>query len=312
MSFLRIIKILTRSYLLPNTKTYSEYSKKGLIKNTARYCYSIWLRHLVLAHKNGLNTSPKSVAEIGPGDSIGMALCALLTGVEEYTIFDSQKNIDKNINYKILDELVILFENMEDIPNDNEFPKINPKLHNYNFPKEILSKSHLKRLLSNVRIQKIRKYIDSFNTNNSKIKYVFNFDKKISSKFDLFISQAVLEHIDNLDEFFIFMRNALKENGYVSHQIDLKSHNIASTWDGHWKYSKMFWEILRGNRLWFINRYTYSEYIKLFDKNRFRTVFIDRNIKIPSFNKSKLAKEFKDMSDIDRQTSGFFIQAEIF
>tara|TARA_X000000950_G_C13896044_1_gene652819 strand:- start:1158 stop:2117 length:960 start_codon:yes stop_codon:yes gene_type:complete len=312
MSILRLLKILSRSYLLPNTKTYSEYGRKGLIKNTARYCYSVWLRHIVIANKNGLNTKPKSVAEIGPGDSLGMALCALITGVEEYTIFDSQKNINKEVNYKILDDLIVLFRNMEDIPNEYEFPEIRPKLDNYNFPREILSKSYLKKMLSNERLKNIRRYIDSFNSNNSKIKYIFNFEKKIISQFDLFISQAVLEHIDNLDEFFFFMRNALKENGYVSHQIDLKSHNISSKWDGHWQYSKIFWKVLRGNRLWFINRYTYSDYIKLFDKNRFRTLFIDRNIKIPSFNKSKLAKEFKYMSDIDRHTSGFFIQAEIF
>src|SRR5689334_17334685 len=46
----------------------------------ARYCYSVWLRHLSLAAANGLDTDPKSVAELGPGDSIGIGIAAVLTG----------------------------------------------------------------------------------------------------------------------------------------------------------------------------------------------------------------------------------------
>lgn len=46
----------------------------------ARYCYSVWLRHLVMAHVRGLNTDPHTLAELGPGDSLGTGLCAVLTG----------------------------------------------------------------------------------------------------------------------------------------------------------------------------------------------------------------------------------------
>ncbi len=34
--------------------------------NSARYCYSVWLRHLVHAYKNGFSTQPTVVAELGP------------------------------------------------------------------------------------------------------------------------------------------------------------------------------------------------------------------------------------------------------
>ena len=308
MQLIRLLKIFIRSYLLPRTKTYSEYSKKGLVKNTARYCYSIWLRHMVLAYKNGFNTNPKYVAEIGPGDSLGTALCALLTGVKEYTIIDSQQNIDKNVNYQILDDLVLMFQNHENIPDEVEFPKIRPLLDDYNFPKEIFDESTINNMLKKKKINQIKNAIDKFNEDNSKIKYIFEFDKTIKSKFDLIISQAVLEHIDDLDSFFIFMKKSLKKEGYYSHQIDLKSHNIASSWDGHWRYSDKFWRILRGKRLWFINRYPMSFYINLLVKYNFRNHFIKRNIMKPSFNRSNLAKEFRNITEEDRETSGFFIQ----
>ena len=39
---------------------------------SARYCYSVWLRHLIHAWKNGLPFRPNRVAELGPGFSIGV------------------------------------------------------------------------------------------------------------------------------------------------------------------------------------------------------------------------------------------------
>ncbi|MBM4372890.1 MAG: hypothetical protein FJ098_14650, partial [Deltaproteobacteria bacterium] len=52
---------------------------------SARYCYSVWLRHLVLAKDRGLlDQVPATVAELGPGDSIGIGLAALLSGATAY------------------------------------------------------------------------------------------------------------------------------------------------------------------------------------------------------------------------------------
>ena len=43
---------------------------------SAKYCYSVYLRHMVMVKKSNLNTSPKVVAELGPGDSLGVGLMA--------------------------------------------------------------------------------------------------------------------------------------------------------------------------------------------------------------------------------------------
>jgi len=57
-------------------------------KANARYCYSVWLRHLSILNENGLNTNPSVVAELGPGDSMGVGLMTLLTGTKKYYAFD--------------------------------------------------------------------------------------------------------------------------------------------------------------------------------------------------------------------------------
>src|SRR5215813_2064256 len=55
---------------------------------SARYCYSVWLRHLLHASANRLNVDPVHVAELGPGLSLGIGLAAILSGVERYYAFD--------------------------------------------------------------------------------------------------------------------------------------------------------------------------------------------------------------------------------
>ncbi len=63
---------------LPLVARLSERTTGG--SDSAAYCYRIWLRHLVLADRAGLPTHPKVAAEIGPGDSLGTGIMALLTG----------------------------------------------------------------------------------------------------------------------------------------------------------------------------------------------------------------------------------------
>ena len=45
--------------------------------DSPRYCYSVWLRHLVKLHKYGFNVVGAKIGELGPGDSIGIGLSAL-------------------------------------------------------------------------------------------------------------------------------------------------------------------------------------------------------------------------------------------
>ena len=47
---------------------------------SARYCYSVWLRHLSMLYQSALPTTFKTTAELGPGDSLGIGLAALLSG----------------------------------------------------------------------------------------------------------------------------------------------------------------------------------------------------------------------------------------
>ena len=83
----------------------------------------------------------------------------------------------------------------------------------------------------------------------------------------------------------------------------------ANSWDGHWQYSSLFWKFIRGNRKWFINRYPCEKHIKLIKDNELINLKVERYETKPTFNRTKLAKTFKSISDLDRKTSGAFLQA---
>ena len=96
-----------------------------------RYCYSVWLRHLTLARKHGLSAPLQTVAELGPGDSLGMGLAALLSGADRYYAFDIVRYAVSERNLEVLDALVELFRSRAPIPDASEFPMVKPVLDDY-------------------------------------------------------------------------------------------------------------------------------------------------------------------------------------
>ena len=275
---------------------------------SARYCYSVYLRHMVMAKKSNLSTQPDTVAELGPGDSLGIGLMALLLGANKYYAFDIVRFASDEKNLVMLDDLILLLRNKKDIPNEIEFPRINPKLNDYKFPTEIFSDSFLSKCLSLPRIERIR---DSIKNNRGMIEYKAPWLNEINinlSVIDMIISQAVLEHIDDLELAYRVMNSWLKSDGFMTHSIDFKSHGKSSTWDGHWKIPNWYWFLLRGARPYLINRQPLAAHLKLMKKHKFHIVLIERIISTPTFSNSKLNKEFLEISKLDRKTSGVFIQ----
>src|SRR2546428_4351319 len=168
--------------------------------DSARYCYAVWLRHLLMAYENGLSVEPKIVAEIGPGDSLGIGLAALISGSEKYYAFDIIKYANYERNTLIFDELVDLFARKERIPDNVEFPNIKPHLKSYDFPAHVLSECRLTECLKQERINTIRKSLEHLNDNEeTNIQYFVPWnDVKIIKErsVDMIFSQAVLEHVD--------------------------------------------------------------------------------------------------------------------
>lgn len=283
--------------------------------NSARYCYSIWLRHLILAQQAGLCTQPKVVAELGPGDSLGIGLAALLSGAQKYYAFDVVKYADSTVNLDILDELTSLFVKCEPIPGPQEFPLIQPSLQSYEFPHHILTEERLQQSLAVDRIQIIRESLtdSSLHGDDIEIRYIVPWydDNIIEEKsVDMIFSQAVLEHVDDLAHTYQTFYRWLKSDGFMSHQIDFGCHHLAKQWNGHRAYSDLTWKLIKGKRAYLLNREPYSTHKHLLGSAGFEIVRELKSSDSSGLTREQLSTRFRQLSEEDLTTRTVHILAK--
>jgi hypothetical protein len=293
---------------MPFVKRVKSYRRGGTVES--RYCYSVWLRHL-----NMLNSVhkgiPKKVVELGPGDSLGIGFAALLSGCQSLVALDVIKYWDVERNLKIFEELVLMFKNKVPIPDNNEYPNVTPQLNNYDFPVNIISDKILKESLTEERIDAIREEIKNIdNSQNTFVKYCIPWDDYrviLSDNIDFVYSQAVLEHVENLEGTYDAINKWLKKGGVMSHSIDFKSHGTTKSWNGYRTYSEFEWNIVKGGRVFLINRIPYSGHKELQQKNNFK-ILIDIPKKMSNnIPKYQFAEKFKNLSEEDMTTSGVYM-----
>jgi hypothetical protein len=274
--------------------------------DSARYCYSVWLRHLLKSYEYGLCTRPPSrVAELGPGDSIGIGLAALLAGSDFYYGMDALPlaNLDRNLG--VFDGLVELFGSRAAIPGEDEFPNVKPKLSSYDFPNGSLP------ALDDSRIQRIRRSIEDPSNPESMIRYIAPWWRPEvieGGGVNMILSQAVLEHVNDLDTAYRVMRAWLAPGGWVSHQIDFRCHGTAREWNGHWTYGDRMWRLMRGRRAFLINREPHSTHLRLLREAGFE-VMCDEIANGMPIDRCRLAPRFAKMSQADLTTTGTYILA---
>ena len=278
---------------------------------SARYCYSVWFRHVQKLFSAGVMQSiPQAVAELGPGDSLGIGLCSLLSGARSYYAFDAIKHAASDRNMRIFEELIRLFSMRTDIPDGNEFPLLRPQLNSYSFPSEILSDNLLRASLTNSNIEGIKRSLAG-NKPESYIRYVapWNSEAELQPEtVDLVISQAVLEHVEDIGNTYRSIFKWLKPSGIMTHTIDFKSHGLTRAWNGHWTISAPLWKIVKGRRPYLLNRLPRSAHISEIERAGFRVVYEEKS-EMPPISKKGVAREFKHLDDEDLKTSGTFIIA---
>src|SRR5262245_46029221 len=195
---------------------------------SARYCYAVWLRHLSFLHRHGLPTTFETVAELGPGDSLGVGLAALLSGAGRYIALDAARYADGARNLQILEELIALFRNRAPIPDHLEFPLLQPSLDSYTFPADLLTSTRLGAALIPARLDMIRAAVVNAGTSlhdRGPVYYIAPWEPGLveNGTVDLVLSQTVLEFTQDLAGIYAETLRRLKTGGIMMHEIALIS-----------------------------------------------------------------------------------------
>jgi methyltransferase family protein len=282
--------------------------------DSAHYSYGVWLKHLTLLWESGMRSIPGTLAELGPGDSLGIGLAAMLCGVNRYFALDVVRHSSSEANLRILDELVALFESRAERPTKG-WPDFDEYLNDRLFPGHILHDELLKASLSRKRIEAIREALEypERRTDGITVQYMvpWSEDNVIAKdSVDVILSHSVLEHVVDIEKTYRALYSWLKPNGMMSHQIDFESHGLSETWNGYRAYSELLWKLMMGKRPFLINRQPHSVHVELMVKNGFHVICDLTTHRIDGIQRSELSDHWKNITEDDLTCSGAFIQAK--
>jgi predicted SAM-dependent methyltransferase len=279
---------------------------------SARYCYDLWIRHLTLLHAHGYRGTPGTVAELGPGETLGVGICALLSGADHYVGLDVVAHSNAAKNQQILEKLVPLFETR--IPSMRKgWPDFSEYLDERRFPSQLLTDDILAQSLRPKRVDNIRRALtDAWFLNPITVDYKAPWtDPHVidENSVDLIISASVLEHVVDLPGTYRALYKWLKPGGWMAHQIDLKAHGMTRRWNGFRTCSEGIWKLAHGRRPYSINRYPASVHLQMMRDAGFRLVTEQKLLRDDGIRREELAPRWADISDEDLNCSALYVIA---
>lgn len=280
---------------------------------SARYCYTVWLRHLCMLHQHSLPTTFETVVELGPGDSLGTGLAAMLSGAERYVALDVVQYADPARNLQMLEDLIALFRNRTPIPDELEFPLVHPPLPSYAFP-DFLTAAHLDAALTSARLGRMHAALTNPGTSPSDARLIcyaapWTVGTIGNAVVDLVFSQGVLQFVRDLPGTYMGMARWLKPGGVMSHEIPFQSLGITKEWNGHWACSDALWTLATGRRRHANNREPHSTHIALMQRAGCQIVSDERALRRSRISRAQLAPRFHHLTDEDLITSSALMQA---
>ena len=280
---------------------------------TSAYCYSVWLRHLSIIKRSIPDFRAEVMVELGPGDSIGMGIAALLTGATRYVGLDVLEHANTEGNLRILDELAVLFREHARIPDEKAFPRQFPRLKDYAYP-DFLDQETINQRLTEGYLAGLRRAIREPGS-DPRVRYLAPWTPASvdPGSANLVISQVTLQDMDHtqsrddLRANLAIMAGWLCKGGVMSHQVDFSCPG-GTPWNHHWQFSDFTWRLVRGNRPYYVNRAPFSEYKSLFNEYGFDVVGVEP-VTREGLKRTQVAPRFQKLPDEDYETTAALLVA---
>jgi Methyltransferase domain len=270
------------------------------------------MKHMTLLFAHGMRRMPATMAELGPGDSLGVGLAAMLSGVDHYQALDVVPFASTEVNLQIFEELVGLFRSRAPRPSKG-WPDFDDLLDDRLFPSSILTEERLAEALRPSRLRHIREALTNSSNRANGVsvcyKVPWNDPAVIEPhSVDLIVSHSVLEHVTDLDSTYRAMQAWLKPGGLMSHQIDFESHGLTTEWNGYRAIPEFVWTLMMGKRKFLINRAPYSEHAEKFTLLNLRPLSEMKCIRSDGIGRERCARRWKSLDNEDWHCSGALIQ----
>jgi SAM-dependent methyltransferase len=221
------------------------------------------------------------VLEIGPGDSLGVALMMVGLGAKQVVCVDRFLTYrDPNKERSIMAALV-----------DAAPPIARERMH------RCLDGDHrivgdIIRYMPDVSIEMAAEQLGEI-------------------RFDYIVSRAVLEHVYDIDKTYACCRRLIRDGGRMIHKVDLSNHSSIERHPLQFlTYTERLWRLMSSN-ISRVNRCRWPQHRAAIEKAGFviekfaPTKFFDlsqvRSIRL------KLRSPFREMTDEDLSISGFFV-----
>jgi hypothetical protein len=223
------------------------------------------------------------MAELGPGDTIGVGLAALLSGVRSYVGLDLPPYAGSSDPAPIFDQLRATAQGAREPAR-----------------KIAIGESEVER----IRVD-LRRGVNRGDTIRYEAPWTPSSVRKKS--LDLVVSMGVLQSVDRLEEAYATTLQWLRPGGFASHWIALSACHLSPYWNGHWAYSDRQWNLVRGRREFTLNRRPLSSHLRIAAEAGFETLVADAIAGTDGLPREALAPGFRDMDPLDLSTRGVLL-----
>lgn len=231
---------------------------------------------------NGItDVKGKTVLEIGPGNSLAIALLFLASGAKKVFLVDRYKHL-------FWDEA------------DSEFHmQLMKRIEHFPFASEAFQ---------SINIDTSKGVIEF---DHERIQYQIGDVSYLpleNETIDIVFSNAVLEHVHEISKAIGELSRVTKSGGYGIHEIDLRDHfHIHANPLRLLGYPDGLWNAMTYYRPGYTNRLRLSDYTHIFEESGFLTikVIVTRRYE-GDLSKIKMAKKFLDYTSDDIKTLAFW------
>lgn len=263
----------------------SMYKHMSEINNTSYYTFHVFKEFYQRALKYGVNIKNSEILEIGAGKPLGTGIFWNFSGAKRYTSIDkfTQPNVDDLWLNRFKSILSMNLFNPQELDIDS-----------------LVTKKDGRYILNENSIRLIQDSLEKHSLNGE--------------SFDFIYSNAVIEHMADIEIILKKLHKILKDDGVMYHGIDLREHHTnlrtvpdKDTSTEFLKYSKEEWEkMFPPGSEFYINRLRASDLQKYFEDSGFRIIdfIVTQEMDLDEAVYSKIHSEFHKYTIGDLRITG--------